>query len=192
MVVQCSQLSNLRVKASVLLVKHWTRKVSLSRHCSLHFVLRLVNLTVKNCRLSVSKVSALETNGKQFLFVGPHTASSWTSTGQTLHLAKAVAASCVGLALSPLTDSPASGVVCFACPWKRCLCLQAPWILLFELTRSCGLDLDCFRIASLSLAHRAQFLVAKVLPALTGSPCQMMLQLVSQRWLVGDGLMSQN
>jgi len=34
---------------------------------------------------------------------------------------------------------------------------------LLELIRSCGLDLDCLRIASLSLAHRAQFLVAKVL-----------------------------
>jgi len=34
-----------------------------------------------------------------------------------------------------------------------------------ELIRSCGLDLDCLRISSLSLAHRAQFLVAKVFPA---------------------------
>jgi len=30
-------------------------------------------------------------------------------------------------------------------------------------------DLDCFRIASLSIAHRAQFLVAKVLTTLIGS-----------------------
>jgi len=36
----------------------------------------------------VSKASALETNGKQFLFVGPHSTSSWTSTRQTLHLTK--------------------------------------------------------------------------------------------------------
>jgi len=38
-----------------------------------------------------------------------------------------------------------------------------------ELIRSCGLDLDCLRIAILSLAHKAQFLVAKVLTTLIGS-----------------------
>jgi len=37
-----------------------------------------------------------------------------------------------------------------------------------ELIRSCGFDLDCLRIAILSLARRAQFLVAKVLPAHIG------------------------
>ena len=51
-VVQCLWLSNLHAKASVLLVKHWSRKVSLLRCCSLHFVPCLVDLTVKNCRLS--------------------------------------------------------------------------------------------------------------------------------------------
>ena len=73
----------------------------------------------------VSKAVALETNGKQFLFVGPRSASSCTSTRQTLHLLKSVATSCVGLALSSLTDSSVLGVVCFAHPWKCGLCLQA-------------------------------------------------------------------
>jgi len=46
----------------------------------------------------VSKASALELNRKQFLFVGPHNASSQTSARQTLHLAKSVVTLCVGLA----------------------------------------------------------------------------------------------
>ena len=40
-----------------------------------------------------------------------------------------VVTSCVGLALSSLIDLSVLGVVCFACTWKRCLCLQAPQIL---------------------------------------------------------------
>jgi len=52
--------------------------------------------------------------------------------------------------------------------------------------------LDCLRIASLSLAHTAQFLVAKVLTALIGSTCQMMLQVVPPRWLTCDGFVSWN
>jgi len=35
-----------------------------------------------------------------------------------------------------------------------------------DTARSCGLNLDCLRIAILSLAHKAQFLVAKVLTTL--------------------------
>jgi len=50
----------------------------------------------------VSKDSSLEINRKQFLFVGPHSASSWTSARQTLHLANSVMTSCVGLALLSL------------------------------------------------------------------------------------------
>ena len=57
----------------------------------------------------VSEASALEINGKQFLFVGPHSASSQTSARQTLHLAKCVVTSCVGLALSSLIDSSVLG-----------------------------------------------------------------------------------
>jgi len=79
-----------------------------------------------------------------------------------------------------------TGVVCFMCLWKRGLCPQALQISLLELTRNCVLDLHCLRIASLSLAHRAQLLVAK------GLPCQMMLQVVPPRLLVGDGFVSQN
>jgi len=61
-----------------------------------------------------------------------------------------------------------------------------------ELIRSCGFDLDCFRIAILSLAHRVQFVVAKVLTTLIGLPCQMMLQVIPPHWLAGDGLVSWN
>jgi len=64
--------------------------------------------------------------------------------------------------------------------------------LLLELIRSCGLDLDCLRIAILSLAHKAQFLVAKVLTTLIRLPCQMMLQVIPPRWLAGDGFVSWN
>jgi len=45
----------------------------------------------------VSEASALETNRKPFLFVGPDSASSQTSAGQLLHLAKSLATSCVWL-----------------------------------------------------------------------------------------------
>jgi len=65
---------------------------------------------------------------------------------------------CVVLALSSLIDSSVLWVVCFACLWKHGLCLQAPHVLLSELIRSCGLDLDCLRIAILSSVHRVQFL----------------------------------
>jgi len=124
----------------------------------------------------VSKASALKTNGKQFLFVRPHSASSWTSARQTLHPAKSVATSCVGFALSSMIDSSVLGLICFACMWKRRLCPQARQTPLSELTRSCGLDVDCSSIAILSLAHMEQFLVAKVLNRLVGCPCQMMMQ----------------
>jgi len=89
-------------------------------------------------------------------------------TRQTLHLVKSVVTSCVGLALLSLIDLSVLGVVCFTCSWKRgvLVSLQAPQISLWELTRSCGLDLDCLRTAILSLAHSAQFLVAKVLTTL--------------------------
>jgi len=53
MAEQHSQLSNLHAKASVLLVKHWSRKVSSLTRCSLCFVpLFAVEISVKNCRLS--------------------------------------------------------------------------------------------------------------------------------------------
>jgi len=68
--------------------------------------------------------------------------------------------SCAELTLSSLIDSSVLGVVCFAHPWKCGLCLHAPCISLSEQIRSCWLDLDWLRIAILSLAHRAQFLVA--------------------------------
>jgi len=52
MAEQCSQLSNLHANASVLLVKHQSRKVSLLRCCLLCFILCLVEFAVKNYRLS--------------------------------------------------------------------------------------------------------------------------------------------
>jgi len=51
---------------------------------------------------------------KQFVFVGPHSASGWTSARQTLHLSKSSASLCVGVCLL----SSVLGVVCFACMWK--------------------------------------------------------------------------
>jgi len=63
----------------------------------------------------VSEARALETNGKQFLFVGPHGAFSCTSARQTFHLVKSVVTFCVGLAHSSLIDSSVLGTVCFAC-----------------------------------------------------------------------------
>jgi len=133
----------------------------------------------------VSEATAVEMKRKQFLFVDPQSTSSQTSTGQTLHLVKSVVTSCVGLTHSSLIDSSALGVVCFAHLWKRGLCLQALQTSLTELMRSCGLDLDCFRIAILSSAHMVQFLAAKVLTALIGLPCQMALQVTPPRWWLG-------
>jgi len=134
----------------------------------------------------------LETNEQNSLFVDPHSASIWTSARQTLHPVKFVVTSRVGLTLSSLIDSSASGLVCFTCMCKRGLCLQVSQILLLELRRSCRLDLDCLTIAILSLAHRAQFLVAKVLTALIGLPCQMTLQVIPPFWLTGGGFASWN
>jgi len=102
-----------------------------------------------------------------------------------------VVTSWVGLALSSVIDTSVLGVV-FAHQWKRGLCPHALQILLSELTKSCELDLDCSRSAVLSLAHRLQFLVAKVLTALMGLPYQMMLQVVPLCWLTGDGFASWN
>jgi len=53
-----------------------------------------------------------------------------------------------------------------------------------------GLFKNCNCI--LSLAHKAQFLVAKVLTTLIGLPCQMMLQIVPSCWLNGDRFASWN
>jgi len=89
-------------------------------------------------------------------------------------------------------DSSVLGVVCFAHLWKPGMCLQPLEISLLELTRTCGLDLDCLRIAILSLAHMTQFLVANVLTALIGLSCQMMLQVIPLCWLNGDRLVSWN
>jgi len=61
--------------------------------------------------------------------------------------------SCVGLSLLSLVDWSVMGVVCFACLWTRGLCPQAQKISLLELMKSCGFDLNCFRIETLSLAH---------------------------------------
>jgi len=38
--------------------------------------------------------------------------------------------------------------------------------MLLELISSCGLDFDCLKIAILSLAHRAQLLLANIFAAL--------------------------
>jgi len=126
----------------------------------------------------VFHTSALDTIGKCFFFVGLHSASSWTSSGQTLHAAKSDQTSCVGLALLSLIDSSVLGVVCFAAEACGNVVCVHTHISLLEVTRSCLLDLDCLRIAILSLGHRAQFLEAKVLTALIVFPCQMMLQVV--------------
>ena len=78
------------------------------------------------------------------------------------------------------------GVVCFACLWKRGLCLHVPQISLLELTMSCD-DLDCSRIAFLSLAHKACLLAANIFAVLMSLPCQMMLQAIDPLWLIGEG-----
>jgi len=110
---------------------------------------------------------------------------------QAMCLVKSVVTSCVGLTLSSLIETSTLGVVCFMHLWNCGLCLHALVILLLELTAwSCGLDLDCFRIVVLSLAHRAQFLVAKVLTTLMGLPCQTMLQVIPSHWLVRDRFVS--
>jgi len=49
----------------------------------------------------VSEARALETNGRNILFVGHHNASSQTSVAQTLNTAKHVVTSCVGLTQCP-------------------------------------------------------------------------------------------
>ena len=67
---------------------------------------------------------------------------------------------------------------------------RAPQIPLSELMGSCVMDLDCSRIAILSLAHRAKFLAVKVLTTLIGLPCQMMQQVIPPRWLAVDAFMS--
>jgi len=61
MAEQHSWLSNLHVKASVLLVKHWSSKISLLRCCSLHFALWLVEFPVKNHRLSFLEMASNKT-----------------------------------------------------------------------------------------------------------------------------------
>jgi len=134
----------------------------------------------------------LEINRKQLLFVGPHSAFSKTSARQTLQLVKSVATSCVGLTLLSLIDSSVMGVAWFACLWKWGLHPQAPQILLLELIRRCGLDLDFLRIVIFFLAHRAWFLAANVLTALMWLPCQVMMQVVPPRWLTGEGFVSWN
>ena len=91
-------------------------------------------------------------------------------------LVKSVVTSCVGLALSSLIGSSVLGIVCITHLGKQGLCLHAPQISLSELTSSCGLDLDCLRIAILSLAHMTQFFAVNVLTALIGLPCKMMLR----------------
>jgi len=167
---------------------------------SLHELSQVKKIHAKEQRMTdvlqsvgiVSEASAQETNGKHFFFVGPHRASSQTSVRQTLHLTKSVTTWCVGMSFSSLIDSSVLGVVCFACLWKCGLCLQAPSILLSELTRSCRLNLDCLRIAIPPLAHKQQFLVTKVLTTVIGFPCQMMLQVVSPDCLTGGGFAQWN
>jgi len=73
------------------------------------------------------------------------------------------------------------------------LCVHRQWvpqIPLSELMGSCELDLDCSRIAILSLAHRAKFLAVKVLTTLIGLPCQMVQQVIPPRWLAVDAFVS--
>ena len=67
---------------------------------------------------------------------------------QMLHPAKVLVTLCVELPLLSLIDSSVMGVVCFTHLWKRGLRLQTPHILLLKLIRSCGLDLDCLRVAA--------------------------------------------
>ena len=114
-------------------------------------------------------------------FVGAHSASSQTSARQTLHPVKSMASFVIDWFIS-------DEVVCFACLWKHGLCPHTPYILLLELRRSCGLDLDCLRIVILSLAHRAQSLVSIFLNTLIVLPCQMMLKVIPLRWLAGEGI----
>lgn len=70
-----------------------------------------------------------------------------------LHPLSHVATSCLGLTFSPLIDSSVLRVVCFACLWNLQLCLKAPWIVLTELMRNSGLDLDCFGIVVWHTRH---------------------------------------
>jgi len=73
------------------------------------------------CNVAANKkdqASALDTNGKQFVFAGPHNASSQTSDRQTLQLANFWSWD------DSFADSSVLGVACFACLWKRSLCLD--------------------------------------------------------------------
>jgi len=101
-----------------------------------------------------------------------------------LHLATVLVTLCVELPLLSLIDSSVMGVVCFTHLWKRGLPLQTPQILLLELIRSCGLDLDCLRVAAVFGSN--------FLTALIGLSCQMVLQVIPPRCLTGDGFAQWN
>ena len=53
--------------------------------------------------------------------------------------------------------------------------------------RISGLDCESLSISILSLAHKAQFLVANVFTTLTGLPCHMISQVIPSHCCVGDG-----
>ena len=57
----------------------------------------------------------METNGGQFFFVGPHSASSQTSARQTQHLSSFVVTLCVWLALSSMNHSSVLGMAHSTC-----------------------------------------------------------------------------
>jgi len=78
----------------------------------------------------VSKVIAFKVNRKYSLFV------SLTVHPIRHQLGKHCTNICCNFVcwLSPLIDSTVLGVVCFACLWNLGSCLQAPQILLSELT----------------------------------------------------------
>ena len=71
--------------------------------------------------------------------------------------------------------------------WNWGLCRQAPQSSLQELIRRDGFSLDCLKISSFSLAHKAQLGVPNVLTTLTGFPCHRMLFVMLFRWRVDDG-----
>jgi len=61
--------------------------------------------------------------------------------------------------------------------------------MLLELISSCGLDFDCLKIAILSLAHRAQLLLANIFNALMGLP-EMIMQVIPPHCFIEEGCVS--
>ena len=68
-----------------------------------------------------------------------------------------------------------------------CLCGQAPWSSLQELIRRVGFFLDCLKISSFYLAHRAHFGDPNVFTTLMGFPCHRILFVMLFCWRGDEG-----